>query len=248
VSKKNTNENKMQMQPVMDVPVGQTVTARFKKYVYIFPDVVKKGPYFTEKDRKQVDYLMSSTRYIAQINAAQGIASTVIQPHIENHLDGSFFVYWKNIGKYQDIKTENRTTKLAENVNVVKRGSLIYRASDVDVKTLSPQLLKECMNHLYARAVVGVGDSGLWNILIENYEKHGKQVSGKAIGIDLEEKRSFKKLPSSKVEFLFSKVYKKDFWKPHMKDVQEISISWAKEHLPEDMVKRVKLFRELKDG
>jgi len=245
--KKDKKEQKVQpmMQPVLDAPVGQTVTARFKKYVYIYPDVVKKGPYVTSKDLQQVKYIMQSTKLVDMINHEQGIPSTVIKPTKEQKEDGSIFLNWKNIGKYENVKTENRTTKLAENVNVVARGSLVYRASDVELKELSPALLQECLDHLYARAVVGVGDSGLWNILIENYARKNKQITGKAVGIDLEEKRSFKKTPETKVDFLFSKVHKREFWNPHMKQVKQISVEWAQAHLEPDMVERVKLFKSL---
>jgi len=234
---------KPKMQPIFDVPVGQTVTGRAKKYVYIYPEVVKKGPYLS-KDQNQVDFMLRATKLIQQINERQGISSTVIEPFLEK-TDKDTFVCWKNIGHYNDIKTEKRTTKLAEDVTVVSRKTLIHRASDVKITDLSDQLWQDCLNHLYARAIVGVGDSGLWNILIQDLHKKQGRVEGQCIGIDLEEARSFKTQPVSKIHFLFSKVYNADFWKDKVKYVKQISVQEASQFLSKDMVQRVELFASL---
>jgi hypothetical protein len=233
--------NLPKMQPILDAPVGQPVTGRSKKYVYIYPEVVKKGPYL-KKDKKRVDFTLKATQLIDTINTQQGVETTVIFPFLEVQPDNSIFVCWKNIGKYDQIKTEQRTTKLAEDVKVVSRKSLVYRASDVEPTKLSDQLVQSCLNHLYARAIVAVGDSGLWNILIADYEEKNGKIHGKIVGIDLEEERSFKNLPTSKMQFLFSRPTNIDFWKSQLKHVKQLSMEWAKQNLDPPMIERVELF------
>jgi hypothetical protein len=242
--KPKTMKSTTMMQPALPVFVGQPITGRHKKYVYIYPEVVKKGPYMTH-EQNAVKWIVEASETIKKINQAQGVSATVVTPTVVTptvEQDGTYLC-WPNLGDYSKIKTEQRTTKLAEDVTVISRKSMIYRASDYGEAALSEPILIQCLNHLYARYICGVGDSGLWNILIHKDMKGSdNKISGEAIGIDLDEKRSFEKIPTSTLQCLFSKIYRADFWQPRVRHISQVSLEWAAQNLSPQMAERVRLF------
>jgi len=235
------------MTPTLEAPVAQVVTGRHKKYVYVYPKVVKKGPYFWDQpgDVARVRRNMTVPSGFDTFHKAQGVPTTVLNPGGESTDDGkATYLFWDNVGDFADLTTERRSTKLAQDVKVVTRGSMVKRVSDVPIVQLSDRVIMGCLHHLYARYVLGIGDSGPWNVLIADCKvgADGK-LDGRSVGVDLEELRNFKTLPQSKLQMLFSKPTRQaQQLVPYLSRIKQIDLVWAKKNLEPEMFVRARNF------
>ena len=196
-------KQKVMIQPVFDVPVFQVITARHKKYTYLFDSYVLKGPYDNcPGDSKRFNANFNNYQAIRKMENHSKIESLVLPCDMDiRNVDGSprRFISFPLVGDVSKKKTISRTTRLAENVTVLERGSVIDRVSDIPFETLTDKMFIDIFTHLYHRYVLGIGDSGDWNMIAYN---------GRIYGIDLEEERIDRESDNC-IDMLFTKMSSK---------------------------------------
>lgn len=197
--------------------ICQKRTSKTKKFTYLIDDKIVKGPY---KD--------TGKRFINNVVFTQGIL------HLEKLLGfkKQIALKWSKILIYNDVYYfefknvgDSSKTLLAdeewEDLKLIERGSFVDRVSDIDQtkKGLTDEQRVTCLQHLYLRFVLGIGDSGTHNML--------KGSDDRIYGIDLEDMRTFNKFPENKMDMLFVRVSKKrrKLYEPHLDDVKVIDIN-----------------------
>lgn len=189
-------------------PQAQRRTAHFKKAVYIVKNIIFKGPY-KNSDRG----LMNNLRHTYAIELLEDILeleekkrSTLKWEYIGYDGNGKYYLVSQNVGNWQDICTERVTTKIETNVEVAHRGTMVSRVSEIEGNnSLTDDIKVACLQHLYLRFLLDIGDSGTHNILVRKDGDNGGRLIA---GIDLEEKRKIaeKKRP---LDYLFHILSKK---------------------------------------
>lgn len=188
ISKERENE-------ILNMPSGQKRTSKHKKSVYIDFKYVYKGPY--RKDEKSFLNNIYNTKKMLE----KGIKSILPIEKIL-YCEDRYYIVWRYLGKPEEKDIyEQATTKLETDRKIIKRNTVILRASDCEDK-LTDNDKKEIIEHLKARYDFGVGDCGLYNIIYDFEEKNWK-------GIDLEEDRP-KREYKDEIEKCFSKPSKKN--------------------------------------
>jgi hypothetical protein len=186
-------------------PQAQRRTAHFKKAVYIQEDLIFKGPY-KNNDRG----LMNNLRHTYALEILEDtleleekIRSTLKWEYIGYDGSGKFYLVSRNVGRWQDICTERVTTKIETNVEVAHRGTMVSRVSEIEGNNgLTDEIKVACLQHLYLRFLLDIGDSGTHNIL---NRKDGENGGRLLAGIDLEEKRKISE-KTRPLDYLFNKL------------------------------------------
>jgi len=83
--------------------------------------------------------------------------------------------------KINENDLEIVSTKIETNIQIFKRQTHLYRISEI-IEKLDLQQRKICLQHLYFKFLLNVGDSSLYNILLSK--------NNEIIGIEFEEKRN----------------------------------------------------------
>ena len=110
------------------------------------------------------------------------------------------------MGNWQDICTKRVTTKIETNVEVAHRGTMVSRVSEIEGNNgLTDEIKVACLQHLYLRFLLDIGDSGTHNILIRKDGENGGRLIA---GIDLEEKRKIAE-KTRPLDYLFNKLSRK---------------------------------------
>jgi hypothetical protein len=197
------------MAKLKKAPQAQKRTAKFKKAVYIVEHLVFKGPY-----RCDDIGLMNNLKYTyalqlleAALNLHERQRSSLQWKCIGWEGDNKCYLVAPNVGKRNNIHFELVTTKIEKNVKVVPRGEIIKRVSDIEeTENLTDDIKLATLQHLYLRFLLGIGDSGTYNILVrEDNDSNDRLIAG----IDLEESRNIG-VKERRLDLLFSKTpYKK---------------------------------------
>lgn len=162
---------------ILELPHGQKKCGQHKKVVYIADDYVYKGSY-ARKEKSFLNALFFQ-HALSQIEQESTILPIDI---LYDEVANSFFLRCKNIGTPVDPSDiEIVTTKIETNVKIIRRGSTLFRVSEI-VDELDTLQKKKCLQHLYGRFLLNIGDSGLYNILLSK--------NNIIYGIDLEEQRN----------------------------------------------------------
>lgn len=130
---------------------------------------------------------------------------SVLEPSLVELPEGKF-LSWPNIGDPRKMIPSKQSTKLALAVDVVPRKTYVFRGSDIELAEMHPDLITECLDHLYARMIFNIGDSAFYNILIADYhrEEASGLATGHAVGVDMEEHR-YRMLFDTVESMLFSR-------------------------------------------
>lgn len=165
-----------QIEKIYTLPHAQKKCSSHKKVVYVDREYVYKGPY------KKTDSSFRNALFFQHAFQIFGDDTILPVKIMHDQVNNVFFLCMPNIGSSVDSSDiETVTTKIEENVKIIKRGTYIHRASEV-IAHLDTLQKKQCLRHLYTRFLLNVGDSGLYNILISK--------DGRVYGIDLEEQRN----------------------------------------------------------
>lgn len=231
---RNTVKKVRNIQPsINNVPVAQPITSTFKKYVYMKKDVVLKGPY-GENDTIRFNMNMDMYNLVLEADIVRKVKPSVLKP-TEVEVKGQRYISWTNVGDMSKLHTFQRTTKLASDVTVVTRGSVVKRVSEIEFTHLTDDIRDACVNHLYIRFILGIGDSHPGNILLGE--------DGRVYGVDMEERLKSRKLCTSSdnkiTDLLFSRRVKhSEFWQSRTSSIVTLSREWVQEHWTKDCLYR----------
>ncbi|CAF0887041.1 unnamed protein product [Adineta ricciae] len=196
---------------------GQCRTSVRKKAVFISSDYIYKGPYSSciPGDRKRFFYNLYFTRalitleeYLKIPDQFRSIVDWYSIVKITNTND--YYLKQKALGQLSTEENDHEimTTKIESNVKVLRRGSHINRLNELEKEKSNfqdenKQILQACLQHMYLRYLLNIGDSGTWNILVRRDEVKG------ICGIDFEEIRTEKeKISNDPLTMIMSKVSK----------------------------------------
>eukprot|EP01022_Parablepharisma_sp_SALTPOND_P005006 TRINITY_DN121465_c1_g1_i1.p1 TRINITY_DN121465_c1_g1~~TRINITY_DN121465_c1_g1_i1.p1 ORF type:complete len:705 (+),score=93.99 TRINITY_DN121465_c1_g1_i1:136-2115(+) len=177
-------------QEIMQLPQAQLRTAKFKKAVFVGVEEVYKG-----KFKKEEAALINTIIYTEAIKTLEKIEVGMDSISVQDILKvlkvasrDEYYLVWKNYGDISKAIIETLSSKLEQNIKVIKRGSMVSRISELE-KTgeLTKEEKVRILQHLYVCFLLGCGDYGTHNML--------KSKDGQIVGIDFEEKR---KKPESK--------------------------------------------------
>lgn len=183
--------------PPLSAPILQQLTGRGKKFVFLGGSAgleagwVYKGPYDRVKDAVRLKRNQVLARRLAEVDAACGLERPLVLPPPEvvavPGVSG-VFLRWRNVGREVPAAPAERLSNgcMAE-AAVLPRGAVAPRIQDLAPSELSPAICLAVLQHLYARALLGIGDAGPWNVLLG--------ADGRVYGIDLEELRAAKSEP-----------------------------------------------------
>lgn len=193
---------------------AQKLTSTIKVPVWMGRDIVVKGPYPPHKTA-----LLNSIVHTALLTALHTCYDEPLGPEMDTVLPiasvvcrpgGSCYIITRNIGKSQldegapsvDVVADGGPLNFGK--KVVQRSSYDLRASarDRSGSGLNSRQRTAVLQHMYERAVLGIGDSGLYNVLVVE-PRAGLPTL--AVGIDFDEVRSDEFTPGSPVlSLLFS--------------------------------------------
>lgn len=204
---------------IKKLPQAQKRTAAFKKAVFVDKNYVYKGPY-QRYDLKLVRNLrnVKAILLLEQYLKCSKSECSIEDWHglFRNQAD-EFYLVSKNVGKACDeYESEIVSTKIDSNVRVIKRQSFVKRVNEIENSSMDLRLIKCCLQHLYFRFLLGIGDSGTHNILLR---EDGSEML--ISGIDLEEQNSdFQK--RYKIDMLFKRLSKlqREFYSPHLDSIK----------------------------
>ncbi len=195
---------------ITKLPQGQKRTATFKKACYIYQDVVVKGPY---QNLEKIDINIKNTVRLADLEDRLNLPKklrSILPWHCIYKCQKRYYLVAKNVGNIQKMEYQVESSKIEKDVKIVKRGSMVSRVSEEELKwieeleeDLSEDIIVASLQHLYLRYLYGIGDSGTHNILVAT--NLGEQL---IVGNDMEEFRKTK-YGKTKLECLFRKVSKK---------------------------------------
>jgi len=234
---KTENVTKEEWESILKLPHGQKRCGKHKKTVYISDHYTFKGIYY--KDEHTFKTALFYQNILEQIQGLHKINTVIpiVLLTCNDYFSGQYFIKSKNIGqKINDKDVEIVSTKIEENVPILKRCSYVFRASDI-IHKLDTLQKKNCLYHLYLRYLLNIGDSGLHNILI------GK--NGEVVGIDFEEQRG-----SIKIECAMDALFSRKISKSHYEYLKDSFYwtDWVEDELvksmniPED-VRKMMLYR-----
>jgi len=192
------------MAKLKKAPQAQKRTAKFKKAVYIVEHLVFKGPYARDDLG-----LMNNLKYTYALQLLE--AALILHERQRGSLrwkylgwvdDNQYYLIAPNVGKRKNIPYEMVTTKIEKNVKVVPRGEIIKRVSDIEeTENLTDDIKLATLQHLYLRFLLGIGDSGTYNVLVREDNNSTDRLIA---GIDLEESRKIEE-KKRRLALLFSK-------------------------------------------
>jgi hypothetical protein len=189
---------------IKNLPVGQRRTGRQKQFVFLYDDIVVKGPY--QPNYTKLTNLVNRSKILKQINADFFI-------HPIRVIDGNNntrFVVFDNLAKNYAHKTElNQESFSSYSYNIIERNTLI-KLNDclLDYEWIRPLLPHLTLSLLYLYCL-NTGDVGLSNILVDT------QIN-KIYIIDYEENRGS---DNTNELFYFSRnpaKNKRIFWKQYV--------------------------------
>ena len=189
--RKFDQERPRRIRKMLELPTAQKRTSRWKKFVFVGEEVIKKGPYKMDEES-----LALARRNVAILSLLQDICQLpeclrTDLPILREEIDktGGVYLIYKNVGRRpSEEDSEIASTKIDKDVRVLRRGTFVDRVSDCE-KLSGPTegVARASLQHLYFRYLMGVGDSGTHNILIRrDVNASGREVAG----IDLEERRN----------------------------------------------------------
>ncbi|UJR35062.1 hypothetical protein I4U23_027838 [Adineta vaga] len=196
---------------------GQRRTSERKKAVFISTDYIYKGPYSSNcpGDRKRFLYNLHFTRALLILEEHLKIPDqyrSIVDWHsiIKITNTNDYYLKQKTLGQLSidEDQYEIVTTKVESNVKVLRRGSHVNRLNELEkdesnFRNENKEILPACLQHMYLRYLVNIGDSGTWNILVRRDNRKG------ICGIDFEEIRSEKeKKINDPLTMIMSKVSK----------------------------------------
>jgi len=202
-----------------NIPQCQKLTATYKKKVKAWtgPDGVQyvvKGPY-KPTDKTLLLNLITTAQLIeledhlklpVELRSALSWKAVLKVPGTAKR-HPRYYLVARNVGNTEHLESEICSSKMETDVDVIKRGTMVKRVSELTETELTPEIQRATLQHLYLRYLLGTGDSGDHNILvISDPSKFGGQL---IVGNDLEEKRKRKPL-KSKWEALFKRPSKKN--------------------------------------
>jgi hypothetical protein len=204
------------------LPRGQKRTATYKKSVFIDKYLTYKGPY-DFNDQKLLNNLKNA-KAILILEKFLGISPTTIQDwqKILKTNNKQYYLVLENVGKIlEKYDTESVTTKIETNVLIIKRNTFVKRVSELEKESqkMCPLVCVSCLQHLYLRYLLGIGDSGTHNILL-NEKPNGDSL---VTGIDLEEVNSSNKM---KINDRMKKLFKshsslqKKIYEPYLNKIK----------------------------
>lgn len=167
---------------VLPFPILQQITGTSKKMVYLDGETILKGPY--RRDEPKFVRNFDAHRRISAIDYARGAPCSVLKaPEVVERKEG-IFLKWPRVGPRSvgPITTALVVNSVMEPTNVVVRGAVSTRVSELTRAQLDTPTLEGTLNHFYARTLAGVGDTGPFNVLVKE--------DGGVCGIDLEEVRA----------------------------------------------------------
>ena len=214
------------MTKVNVAPQAQNRTALHKKGVYILEGLVFKGPYTCEEQMlmKNLRYTYAIKLLEAALQLHEWQRGSLRWEYLGWGADDQCYLVAKNVGRCENIPFERVTTKIETDVKVVPRGKFVMRVSDIERNgQLTDDVKLATLQHLYLRFLLDIGDSGTNNVLIrKDWHSSGRLIAG----IDLEETRS-NKGKNSRLNLLFSKLYKKHFalYKSDISKIKSLSYS-----------------------
>lgn len=174
---------------LLDRPIFQQLTSTHKKPVYLDETgrFVLKGPYHPDQDEVRFQLNLNMARRVLELDEARGIPGTVLDVPLPVYLPQGRFLRWPNVAGYTDpnLPGDRVSNAVMEEACVLRRkqGQVARRVSDLNRIELTRDILLGTLNHLYVRALLGIGDSGPHNVLVDPHTQ-------RVYGIDLEERRS----------------------------------------------------------
>jgi hypothetical protein len=198
--------------PAFGGTMAQAICGRHKTPVEVTEDFVYKGPSANERCyNRSIEMANELTR----VDEARGLKPSVDKPTPIEH-NGDKYLRWANVGDFKKMTTSERVTKLQEPTAIADRGSYIKRLSDLARDAITPGIVTDAVNHFYARYVLGIGDTGPHNVLLAT--------DGRVVGIDLEEARTFKVTPTTRMECLVARKFKhRDLYEAQVGNVVQLS-------------------------
>ena len=196
---------------------AQLKTSKYKKSVFVFEKNVYKGPY--DKKEKSFTLNIENPQKLKKLeeNIEPKYRSNLDWKYIL-HIKGRYYFVMKNVGKFENIKSQMKTSSIEENVEIIDRNSFVNRVSEIDLDpNVSKDTLLATLQHLYFRYILNIGDSGPHNILVRNDDSERL-----IVGLDMEEER--KKCESKCVFDLLFKVCSKDRKKVYSQFIRLIKL------------------------
>lgn len=188
---------------IINAPHGQKLTSKNKKIVYILDNIVVKGPYKIKdtKFNNSIKFTIAFQILENELGLEDKYKTCLPWLYILKDKD-NYYLVSKNIGDMSKMSYEYVDSKIEKNVPVIKRGGFVHRISEIE-ENISNEIKIACLQHLYIRYLLGVGDSGTHNILLRKDESDNL-----VVGNDMEEIR-MNKNPKNKLQCLFRIVYAK---------------------------------------
>lgn len=205
------------------LPTAQKRTSRHKKFVYVDGDFVYKGPYReNEASYKNAVKFASAMQLLEDAHPLPPSLRTAT-PIVDTIKQGDYiYLKYINVGKHviPTDAVERVSTKIDEDVPVLKRTSFVTRVSEMEKLWTSEDITVATLQHLYFRYLLGIGDSGSHNVLV----REDGATSGRVVaGIDLEEmRRQDVSPPKDAVEALFKKPSRaqRSLYSPYVKHIR----------------------------
>jgi len=175
------------LKQLSEAPLAQLPTGRAKKFIYVTPTKVYKGP-FDATSAKDVNVLQ---RALYRINRMKGWGDTILldQELVYNEEESKLYLCSDFIGsvvdphKWKIEGKELNTHKGCGPVNILNRESTgVHQMSKLIQNPIFEGCVKQCIIDLAARYLIGSGDAHLGNIICSS---DGKSV----VAIDIEENR-----------------------------------------------------------
>lgn len=199
------------------LPRGQNRTSTHKAFVFVSDSEIFKGPYpassFKLVNNLLLPYLFDLLEQ--SLNLPDCRRGTYRWSRLlvdANGPEPAYYLAGDNVGRPTEMQVEHVSTAVdPQGVPVIRRGTLVQRASDLEKikqgsRTLrhpqfDAQVAIASLQHLYFRYLLNVGDSGTHNILVrDDAERSGRLIAG----IDFDEFRR-EQAPVSVMSCLFKK-------------------------------------------
>jgi hypothetical protein len=178
------------IQQIKSSPLAQLRTSDYKRYVYVLGDLVFKGPYTNNHwgliNNLNRTYALEIFEDILELE--ENKRATLKWEYIgcDRNYD-NYYLVSRNVGNWQKMVTETKSSKIEEDVKVLQRSTMVSRVSEIEeTDKLTNDIKVASLQHLYLRFLLDIGDSGTHNILV----RQDSEVGGRLIaGIDLDENR-----------------------------------------------------------
>ena len=176
--------------------VAQKLTAKDKPQVFLSErgagGVVVKGPY--QPGSSRAVHVLVATAALRALEARLGVCTVPPIVRAEFDVDGRMYLVYTNVLAHTGLRVvsagsdekipRNRGAAVADRTSYDRRLSALEACQ---ASAVSDDVRVAALQHLYARYVIGVGDTGLYNVLVP--DGGGAGDGAVVVGVDFDDVR-----------------------------------------------------------